>query len=52
VIQMNTTENFDSVATGMDMSIPLTISPWKSGNNNWSKHVENKKLEMASALKH
>jgi hypothetical protein len=49
---MKTAENFDNVTVGMAMSIPLTMSPSKSGNNNWSKQVANKKLEIVSALKH
>ena len=50
--QTMTAENFASVNEGMDMSIPLTMSPWKSGDDNWSKQVPKRKLEIVSALKH
>ena len=52
MIQIKTAENFNSVRVGMAMSTPITMSPSKSGNDNWSKQVENKKLEIVSALKH
>jgi hypothetical protein len=50
--QMMTAENFDNVMEGMDMSIPLTMSPSKSGNDNWLKQVAKEKLVTVSALKH
>jgi hypothetical protein len=50
--QITTAEYFAIVTVDMAMSTPLTISPSKSGNNNWSKQVANKKLVIVSALKH
>jgi hypothetical protein len=50
--QIKTTENFLRVMVGIASSTPNTMSPWKSGKDNWSKEVENKKLVIVSVLKH
>ncbi len=50
--QTKTTEYFPSVIVGVKVSTPLTMSPSKSGDNNWSKQVANRKLVIVSAPKH